>query len=143
MRSVLFVFLVGCGGGTKAAPPPVSNQPPATEEASKPMIAETTRPTCTEVSAKCAVATMEYFSNEVCACKDKACVMQVNEDMTKWGTEMAKKATAIRDDKPDPALAQKSADIMTRYTECMTKILMDGTTPPPDPCAGGADPCGG
>src|SRR5688572_18597649 len=72
-----------------------------------------------------AVAKMEGFSKDMCACKDKACVDKVNEDMTKWGTEMAKTAGKA-DDKPDPDLAKKSADIMTKYTECMTKIMMAG-----------------
>ena len=71
-----------------------------------------------------AVAKMEGFSKSMCDCKDKACADKVNEDMTKWGTEMAKSAGASKDDKPDPDLAKKSADIMTKYTECMTKLMM-------------------
>ena len=39
-----------------------------------------------------AMAKMEGFSKEMCECKDKACVDKVNENMTKWGTEMAKTA---------------------------------------------------
>jgi hypothetical protein len=71
-----------------------------------------------------AVAKMEEFSKKMCDCKDKACADKVNDDMTKWGVEMAK--TADRDAKPDPELAKKSADIMQKYTECMTKIMMAG-----------------
>ena len=59
-----------------------------------------------------AVAKMEGFSKSMCDCKDKACADKVNEDMTKWGTEMAKNAGAAKDDKPDPELAKKSSDIM-------------------------------
>jgi hypothetical protein len=73
-----------------------------------------------------AVAMMEDFSNKMCGCKDKACADLVNEEMTKWGTEMAKNAGADYDERPDPELAKKSADIMTRYTECMTKLYMAG-----------------
>jgi len=76
---------------------------------------------------------MEGFSKQMCDCKDKACADKVNEDMTKWGTEMAK--TAGKDEKPDPELAKKSADIMTKYTECMTKLMMAGATPPAEPTA--------
>jgi hypothetical protein len=73
-----------------------------------------------------AVAKMEGFQKQMCDCKDKACADKVNEDMSKWGTEMAKTAGAAKDEKPDPDLAKKSADIMTKYTECMTKLMMAG-----------------
>ncbi len=82
-----------------------------------------------------AVAKMEGFQKSMCDCKDKACADKVNEEMAKWGTEMAKNAGAAKpDDKPDPELAKKSADIMTKFTECMTKIMMAG--------AGGDKPAG-
>jgi hypothetical protein len=71
-----------------------------------------------------AMAKMEEFQIRMCNCKDKACADQVNEDMTKWGTEMARSATYDPDDRPDPDMAKKSADIMTKYTECMTKLMM-------------------
>jgi hypothetical protein len=77
-------------------------------------------------AADSAVAKMEQFQTQMCNCKDKACADQVNEDMTKWGTEMARSSTYDYDDRPDPDLARKSADIMTKYTECMTKLMMAG-----------------
>ncbi|MBA2542691.1 MAG: hypothetical protein H0V17_23810 [Deltaproteobacteria bacterium] len=73
-----------------------------------------------------AMAKMEEFSKAMCDCKDKACADKVNADMSKWGTEMAKSAGAKSDDKPDPEMAKKSADVMTKYTECMTKMMMAG-----------------
>jgi hypothetical protein len=73
-----------------------------------------------------ALAKMEGFQKSMCDCKDKACADKVNEDMAKWGAEMAKTAGASKDDKPDPDLAKKSADVMTKYTECMTKLMMAG-----------------
>ncbi len=79
-----------------------------------------------EGAAGAAVAKMEEFQKRMCDCKDKACADNVNEDMTKWGTEMARNASYDRDDRPDPDLARKSADIMTKYTECMTKLMMAG-----------------
>jgi len=86
-----------------------------------------------------AVAKMEGFQKSMCDCKDKACADKVNEDMSKWGTEMAKTAGAAKDEKPDPELAKKSADIMTKYTECMTKLMMAGAgaAPAGDKPAGG------
>ena len=77
-----------------------------------------------------AIAGMEDFKAKMCACKDKACADKVNEDMAKWGPEMAKNAGTARDAKPDPEAAKKSAEIMTRYTECMTKLMMAGMGEP-------------
>jgi hypothetical protein len=67
----------------------------------------------------------------MCQCKatDRACADKVNDGLTKWGTEMAKKA-GVKNCKPDPNVAKKAADIMTRYTECMTKIMMNAPPPP-------------
>ena len=73
-----------------------------------------------------AMAKMEEFSKAMCECKDKGCADKVNGDMAKWGTEMAKTAGKATDEKPDPEMAKKSADIMTKYTECMTKSMMAG-----------------
>jgi hypothetical protein len=80
-------------------------------------------------SADQAVAKMEGFQQMMCACKDKACADKVNEELTTWGTEMARNAGTDYDERPDPDLARKSADIMTKYTECMTKLMMAGATP--------------
>jgi hypothetical protein len=56
---------------------------------------------------------------------------------------MAKNAKPYeRNDRPDPEMVKRSADIMQRYTECMTKVMMAGAqqqqqqhqpTPPPPP----------
>jgi len=83
-----------------------------------------------------AVAKMESFQKAMCECKDKACADKVNEDMAKWGAEMAKNTNTAKADKPDPDLAKKSADIMTKYTECMTKLMMAGVGAGSDTKAG-------
>ena len=77
------------------------------------------------------LAKMEELSKSMCDCKDKDCADKVNGDMTTWATEMAKNAGAAADDKPDPEMAKKSADIMTKYTDCMTKLRMAGAKPAP------------
>lgn len=77
-----------------------------------------------QTGARQAVAIMERFQRKMCKCRDRVCADKVNEEMTKWGTEMAKNASGKSDDKPDPQIAKKSADIMTKYTECMTKVYM-------------------
>jgi hypothetical protein len=75
-----------------------------------------------------ALAMMRGFSNRMCQCADKACADQVQDDMVKWGTEAAK--AADRDERPDPEMVRESGEIMTRYTECMTKLMMSAPTTP-------------
>ncbi len=65
---------------------------------------------------------MEGFTTKMCACKDKACADKVVADMTAWGTDLAKRGPAMSE-KPDPDIAKKSADTMTRFTDCMTKVM--------------------
>lgn len=79
-----------------------------------------------------ALSKVEGFSSRMCACKDKACADAVNDDYTKWGTEMAKHAR--RDDghdKPDPKVIERMTEAATRYAECYTKLAMAaaGSTP--------------
>jgi hypothetical protein len=69
-----------------------------------------------------AIDKMAEFSNRMCQCKDKPCADRVQDDMTKWGTEMAKNASPDAD-RPDPDMVKKSGEIMTKYTECMTKLM--------------------
>jgi len=87
-----------------------------------------------------AMAKMEGFQKSMCDCKDKACADKVQEDMTKWGTEAAKNAKP--DDKPDPDMVKKSGEIMTKYTECMTKLMTAAVDKPPggDKAAGSDAP---
>ena len=76
---------------------------------------------CKKKSGDDTVAKLEGFSKAMCECKDKACADKVTADMTAWGAEMSKNAG--KEEKPDPDLAKKSADIMAKYTECMTKLM--------------------
>ena len=78
--------------------------------------------------AKESLAKMEGFQKRMCACKDKKCADKVNDDMTKWGTEMAKNSRP--DGRPSQDVIKKSVDVMTKYTECMTKLM---TADPPKP----------
>jgi len=79
-----------------------------------------------DATANALVAKMDDFSKQMCRCKDKACADKVNEALTTWGTNLAKDP-ALKSSKPSPDLAKKSADIMTRYTECMTKLMMQNS----------------
>ena len=67
---------------------------------------------------------MEGFAKSMCDCKEKACGDKVQEDMTKWGQEMAKSSAANA--KPTELQMKRATDVTTRYAECMTKLL----TPP-------------
>jgi hypothetical protein len=150
MRIWLFALLVACGGSTKSSPPPISNQPSQPVTVQTPPPPAPAMPVCADKGdMKCLIGQMEFFSNQMCACSDKACANSVNDSMVKWGTELANNASMVRSQKPDPADAKRSSDVMTKYTECMVKVMMAdaGSTDPnpqpiPDPCGGDPNPCG-
>ncbi len=77
-----------------------------------------------------AIAKMAGFRDDMCRCRNKACADQVQEAMVRWGTEMSKTARPL-DEKPDPAAAKQSAEIMTVYTDCMAKLLLGPDVPVP------------
>jgi len=140
MHRLLFGLLIACGGGPKPAPEPVANQPApavatATTGTTEPMVQA---PACNDPTASCVIRTFEGFTKQMCACADKSCAEQLNTTMTAWGTEMAKRAD--KEQKPTVEEQKQLADIVTRYADCMTKVMINGA-PPPDPCGGG-DPCG-
>lgn len=72
---------------------------------------------------------VSYFSEEMCACKDKACADRTNDEFTKWGTEMAKTATGKTSEKPDPELAKKMTEAVSLYSDCYTKLAMAAMDP--------------
>lgn len=77
----------------------------------------------------------EQFSTRMCACADKACADQVNDDFTHWGMEMAKRAgDDDADAKPDPELVKRTTEAATRYSECYTKLAIAAQmAQPPQP----------
>jgi len=73
---------------------------------------------------------MEGFKNKVCACKDKACVDNVQKEMMEWAMknmdkykDTEKKATAAQKEK-----AEKIEDEMEK---CVEKASGGGEAPPP------------
>ncbi len=72
------------------------------------------------------IAKFESFTNQMCRCKSKACADGVQKRMTAWGTKMAKTAQSS---KPSPELAKQATEIMTRYAECMTKLMAPPNKP--------------
>jgi hypothetical protein len=77
-----------------------------------------------------AIAKMTDFKDQMCKCADKACADKVTEQMTKWGTDMAKegadKAGAISEEE-----IKKMSSITDKMTECMTTAMTAGMTRPP------------
>jgi hypothetical protein len=72
-----------------------------------------------------ALAKMQSFQKAMCDCKDRSCAEKVNVDLATWRLDMAKTS---KNDKPDPDLASKSADVMLKYADCATKLLAGTVT---------------
>ena len=83
---------------------------------------------CKKSGGNEALGKIEGFSKSMCECKDKACADKVNDEYTKWGTEMAKTAKPEDASKADPETTKKMTDAATKYTECFTKLAV--ATPP-------------
>jgi hypothetical protein len=84
-----------------------------------------------------AIAKMDGFKNEMCACKDKACADGVDKKMMDWAA-----ANKPKDGKPlemSKEEKEKSEAITKAMMECRTKAAppMDpaATPPPADPAA--------
>lgn len=132
MRSLLFVFLVACGGGAKSTPAPTTPPPPGPAEPAPVEATADTLPECKPATPACAIQTLDVFKNRMCACQDKACADKVNTDMTTWGQAIANDPAMQA--KPTEEEARRATEIATQYGECMTKLL--GAEPPPE------NPCG-
>ncbi len=66
-----------------------------------------------------AIAKMTDFKDRMCACKDAACAKAVNEEMTKWAQEEAKKTNGPVS--LSEADQKKSSEIGTALGECLQK----------------------
>lgn len=71
-----------------------------------------------------AVAKVEEFARYMCNCNDPLCAEKVNDEYTKWGTEMAQGKSAATETKPDPDAVRRMSDAVTKYGECFTKLAM-------------------
>lgn len=70
---------------------------------------------------KVLVAQLDEFANRMCRCKDKTCADKVQDDVTKWSTEVSSDADAS--ERPDEQTVKQATEIMTRYSDCMTKLM--------------------
>ncbi len=69
---------------------------------------------------------MSKFRDQMCACRDAACVQQVSDDLTKWGQEMT------RDGAQPPKFNEEDTKRLTVIGESMGKCMekaMGGGTP--------------
>jgi len=85
------------------------------------------------------LAKMKEFASAMCACVNQACADHVQETMTRWSIDMAKKSG--NDERPSEAWIKEMTEAGQKYAECMTKV-MSATAPvaPPDPPAPPAAP---
>jgi hypothetical protein len=77
-----------------------------------------------------AIDMVMQFSDRMCNCKDKACADKVNDDYTKWGSEMAKNARPEDARDIDPDDIKRMTEAATKYSECYTKLAMAGSGNP-------------
>lgn len=70
-----------------------------------------------------AVGKMKKFSEDMCACKDKACAEKVTADMVKYGEEMAKKHEGKAEPAVSDAQKKEMEEAMKKLTECTTKAM--------------------
>jgi len=73
------------------------------------------------------VAKFGEFTDRLCACKDKACGESVQEEMTRWSAEMAKRGAGSR---PDEAMVRKMTEVGQRYGACITRVMSAESTAP-------------
>lgn len=87
-----------------------------------------------ERQIRMAVDQMATFTDDMCRCLDKACADKIQDQMTKWATEMARDAPK-QQPKPDEALMKRMTEIGQRYGECMTNAMMSEPPPAAAPAA--------
>jgi hypothetical protein len=83
--------------------------------------------------ADAAYAKLSAFKDQMCGCKDKACVDQVQDEMMKWGEEQSKKLGGKKPTMSDDE-HNKLADVTMKITDCAQKAMGMGSAvmmPPP------------
>lgn len=74
-------------------------------------------------SVAVAVKKMKGFTDDMCACKDKACADKVTNEMVKFGEDMAKKQGGRPEPKISDAHQKEMEETMKRFTDCMMKTM--------------------
>jgi len=93
-----------------------------------------------------AMAKMSEFKDKMCACKDKKCADDVQDQMNKWSADSAKNA-GDKPEKPDEKTMKEMQDVGTKYGECMAKAMSGGDSgsaaaKPADPPPANPPPAG-
>jgi hypothetical protein len=70
---------------------------------------------------------LSLFADEACGCSNLACVQQVSDAMTKWGTELAKQPRSSPT--LDAATTKRITEISNRMATCMTRAMSADTAP--------------
>jgi len=78
-----------------------------------------------ETDSGAALAAMESFRAQMCACNDSTCATQVRDAMSMWTSEQQKQGPQ------KPSNAQRLAELLQKTTECMT-VAMSQPRPTPE-----------
>jgi hypothetical protein len=70
-----------------------------------------------------ALRKLDQSADQMCACKDKACADKVNDEMTRWATQMAKDEPDLTTTKPDADDMKHAEETVKRYSDCMMKAM--------------------
>lgn len=70
-----------------------------------------------------AMHTFERLTNDMCQCRDNACAMRVSDDMTRWGTQLAKEWPQP---KLDETQTKRANDMAMRLATCMQHAMSVG-----------------
>lgn len=117
----LAIVMAACGGSPAPAPAPPTNTaretaaPPPVELA-KPQVA-LDAPTH---SFGAAVTRMGLYRDAMCVCRDKPCIDELTDKMTRWGQVSAKTPDT---ETPSEAKQREMGTIIGELTKCMTTVL--------------------
>ncbi len=120
IRALALALLVGCWTGTTPPPAPPQNDAPVAAKPPPP------RRPMTEIQA--VIAKMRGLTAQMCACKDKACADDVQDELTSWSQTIARNGRDA-DVRPSDDDMRQMQEVGTHYAECMMKA-MDPTAGP-------------
>jgi hypothetical protein len=128
----LAMAIAACGGSGQATgattPAPTGREAPPSNSAPPPTFEAELSPPPDEP-----LAMMTLFTDQMCACHDRACADGVNDHMMAWGQQMAKNAG----DKIKPVSGEEAkqiAEVAERFSKCLTAIAtaaMNGSAATP------------
>ncbi len=104
---------------TSTAPPP--SAPPGRQIPVGPPPGP--KPSCGNTPS-CAMDTVVWFADAMCACTTKQCAQDVTDEMTKWAQQQASTQTSSSA-RPSSADAKKMEAVGKRLGECTTDVMMN------------------